>query len=158
MSNQRRGWLAKKDGEEWEKIIFKSAQMQGILPIIMPLGARRIGIHKLVQIKTPFDMILIFEGRSVYIDAKSLDSDRITYSQLTPHQVNTLAAIEEKGCTAGYLIFFRPENAVCFVRGLELQTIQQGESLHGKDMVYLGGLEDFSLGRLFSLHLETHGH
>lgn len=149
---------ARSDGAQWEKIIFKIALSQGVLPIVMPLGARRIGPFKLVQIKTPFDLILIHNGLSVFVDAKSIDSDRIAFSHLTEHQVNTLSAIEEKGATAGYLIYFRPENAVCFARASILKSLKPGDALHGKDMVYLGGIQDFSLGRLFSLHLETHGH
>lgn len=149
---------SRREGAQWEQIIFRTALSQGVLPIVMPLGARRIGPFKLVQIKTPFDLIMVHNGLSVFVDAKSIDSDRISFSAITEHQVNTLSAIEEKGVTAGYLIYFRPENAICFVKASLLKALTPGESIHGKDMIYLGSLEDFTLGRLFSLHLETHGH
>jgi len=121
----------------------------------MPDGCKVVGKNRLIRVKTPFDYILIYQGMSVYLDCKSFDSDRITNSQITEHQLESLLRIEESGGIAGYLIYFRPAHAICFCRATDLAKIKPGSSLPGFSMVILGSIEDFTLGRLFSLNWEA---
>lgn len=142
-----------KEGHQFEAILRTAAIRQGVHCIAMPLGARRVG-RRLVPIKTPFDYILIHKGVCVYVDCKTYDTDSISFTRLTPHQIAALHTIQRFGCAGGYLIHFRKSSAVCFAHAHKLLDIQPGESMHGKDMIYLGQVEDFFLGRLFSLTWE----
>ena len=123
----------------------------------MPLGAKRAG-KRLIQIKTPFDFILLKqgdpEGTSIFIDCKSFNKNMISYSELTEHQVCSLSTIQRYGFSAGYLIWFRQENAVCFAKASDLRRIEPGKSMHGREMIYLGSIQEFYLGRLFTLQWE----
>lgn len=146
------------EGKQFEEIFRLAALRQGFLPIQMPLGAKRAG-KRLIQIKTPFDFQLLHKlselySVTVFIDCKSYNKNMISYSDLTDHQICSLATIERYGFTAGYLIWFRRENAVCFCRASMLRKLEPGKSIHGRDMIYLGTISEFYLGRLFTLHME----
>lgn len=152
--NYLRGKKARLEGIQFEELLHREALRENILVVRMPLGCKRIGKNKLIQIKTPFDFVLVHNGQSVFIDCKSFDSDRITHSQLTTHQVIALTRIEEKGCTAGYAIWLRKASCVAFVKASKLADLQPNESIKAEDMTLLGTIENFGLGRLFTIGLE----
>lgn len=152
--NQFRGKLAKAQGLQFEKILEFNAKCQDILFVRMPDGCKTVSRTRIIRVRTPFDYVLVYNGISVFIDCKSFDSDRITHSQLVDHQIDSLKQINEKGCTSGYLVWFRKENAVCFAPISRLSRLTPGQSLHGSETIYLGSIEEFYLGRLFSYHLE----
>lgn len=141
-------------GKQWESIFERTAHSQGVTCIRMPDGCRVVGPNKLIRVRTPFDYILIHKSTSVYLDCKSFDSDQITYSMIKDHQMATLLDIEISGCPAGYLIYFRKSNVICFAKASQLSRIQPETSLHGREMIILGQLESFAVGRLFTLNWE----
>lgn len=148
-SNHLRGKKAKAEGAQFEELLRREAHRQSIHIIEMPLGCRRIGIYKLIQIKTPFDFILILKGVSSYIDCKSFNSERIGYSQLVPHQIEALMKITEAGCKAGYIVWFRSVNSVVLFEAKQLAKLGPNEGYHYSEGTYLGRMEDFALGNLF---------
>lgn len=137
------------EGLQFELLLEREARRQSVLTIKMPLGCRRVGPHKLIQIKTPFDYILIHDGVSSYVDAKSFNTDSVSFSQLTDHQIVTLKRIQESGAKAGYLVFHRPSNIIAFYKASLLCKLQSGMSCHYSEAEYLGKFEDFCLGNLF---------
>lgn len=150
----------KVEGSQFEALFEKAAKLHQVHFVRIPDGCKSMGTV-LRRVPTPCDYVLIHKGVTVFIDCKTYDSDRIIYSHITPHQIETLSAIERSGCVAGYLIWLREESCVCFLKASRLAQVQPKDSLHGKDMIFLGRLdkkalsiEEFYLGRLFSIHLE----
>ncbi len=152
------GKKAQSFGDGFEKHFDLMAKMQCVLVIEFPkVGGFRVARNvNLIPKKMPFDRVIIHQGISVYLDLKTLDADRINRSDLREHQVLTLESIERFGETAGYLIWFRKPNAVCFCKASELFKLHSRElaSIKAEEMIILGSIEDFKLGRLFSLRWE----
>lgn len=149
-SSRIRGLKAKREGDGFEHVLIYTAKSQGVYPIRMPNGCKRVGPKKLIQIKTDFDFILIYEGQTLFLDCKSFDSDRISHSQLTPHQVHALATIKDNQCEAGYLVCFRKAQSVNFFNAHELLNLNPGSSLTFKQGQILGSPEYFNLQLLFA--------
>lgn len=147
--NRIRGAKAKREGSQFESLVERSAFHQAILPVRMPLGCRRVGRNKLFQIKTPFDFVLVYNGVSIFLDCKSYDSDRISHSQLTEHQITSLHDLEEHGVFAGYLVWFREVNTVGFATASQLVSLEPGKSLSCLSCLSLGTIEHFNLLFLF---------
>lgn len=143
------GNIQRMQGLQFENILQIHARQQGIHVEKMPLGARRIGREKLIQIKTNYDFCLIHNGVCVFIDAKSYDSDRFAYSSITPHQVHALTRLMRAGVQSGYVVWHRPSNCVVFYDALKLDLLQPGQSISPLNGVYLGTFENIALGTLF---------
>lgn len=135
-------------GQQFESIVVKHAHMQGIHVIKMPLGAERRG-RILVQVKTPFDYILVSNGIVVFLDCKSIDSDKFPFSLITDHQRIALSEAQRNGCQSGYLVWFREINEVAFFNAEKLINCQPGCSLKPTDGLLVGKMEDIALGTLF---------
>lgn len=118
-------------------------------------GKRLIPIKK--EKARSVDFNLIFNSISVYVDTKTFDSDRITRTNLEEHQLAALDESARAGCTSGYVIYFRPTNAICFCEIKDLMKLWSGgvKNILAKDMKLLGTYEDFYIGRLFSMHWEN---
>lgn len=103
----------------------------------------------LVPARSDFDYILIKDSDSVYIDCKSFDQSRITYSMLTFHQIVALERIKRYGPEAGYLVFHRDINEIVFYDGKLLGKLKPRESVSPDDGLRLGSIESFNLSKLF---------
>jgi len=137
-------------GSQWENTLELLCRSQGILTIKMPLGCRRVGPKRLIQIKTAFDYVLIdSRGTVCFLDCKSFDSDRMSHSQLTEHQVDKLSDIEHHKVRAGYLVYFRKINVVVFFDASKMKALRPGHSLTASDGEYLGHWDNPCLGNLF---------
>lgn len=142
------------EGSRWENTLELLCRSQGILIIKMPLGCKIIvfknGRPSLCQIKTPFDYTLIDRhGTPCFLDCKSFDSDRISHSQITEHQVNKLYDIEHHNARAGYLVHLRKIDAVVFYDAIDLHELKPGHSLNANEGEYLGPWNNVCLGNLF---------
>lgn len=144
-----------KIGKGFEHIFEITARLNGILPLNMPLAARRIGLKRLIQVKSPFDYVIMKNGRSAFIDCKTFNSVNITYSQLTTHQVEILARIQETNQVAGYVCWMRRSNMVYFIPGKTLAMLNPGQSLDLKNEKCLGSIEKMDLNALFDYPLTT---
>lgn len=143
------------EGLSWEEYAVLKAHQQGILTLSMGLRCRIVGFRNgrpnLVLEKSHFDFVFVDQwGTVVFLDCKSFDSDRITYSQLTRHQIETLEALEHHKARSGYLIHFRKIDAIVFFDASKLRGIKPRESLLADQGQYLGTWQDVALGGLFT--------
>lgn len=115
----------------------------------MPLGCERRG-QKLIQIKTPFDWILVHNGTVVFVDCKSLEKGSTFPSSLIKaHQAFALEATQHHGCQSGYIVHFKEHNAVVFFDAEKLKATHFGHSLKADEGIYLGTFDKMALGTLF---------
>lgn len=149
------GWGAKKAreiGKSFEGIVDMYAKYQGVLVHKCTQQVFRHG--RCIRIKAPYDVSMLCQGITVYCDIKTFDADKLTWSLIDQDQLANLDACDRFGATAGYLIWFRKSDVVCFARASQMMAMNKGDSLHGREMVILGKIDSFSLTRLFSLHWE----
>jgi len=90
-------------------------------------------------VKTPFDYILGYGNKVLFCDLKSIDGKRITYSQLTDHQIESLDKLSHHAM-AGYIVFFRELQKLVYFAVGTLNRIKRGESLGIEDGVVVGDL------------------
>lgn len=142
------------EGKNWESRLVDECAFHGVLVVEMPLGCRITGFRNgrptLAQKKTPYDFMLISKhGVVCVLDCKSFDSDRISHSQLTEHQVDKLSDIEHHKVRAGYLVHLRKINAIVFFDAIKLKRLTPGNSLLATDGEYIGTWDKMALGNLF---------
>lgn len=141
------GKKAKQVGKSFETAVIDRARHQGMYIIKMPEGCKRIpGPLKMIQVKTPFDFILFGDEEVVFLDAKTYAKNTIYPSDLVDHQVQTLLEIENRGYTAGYLIYLRTKDEVHFVSA----TILSGCMIHNRPIdfnktLFIGNIFNFDL-------------
>lgn len=154
MKNQNwfRGKKAFTQGKVFEDLVRHQAARDHILCIDMPLGMKRFG-RKMCQVKTPFDMIFVRNQTACFIDCKSVDAERFSYSQIKTHQAMPLRQIEAEGFNAGYLIFFRAIDEVVFFKASTLVAITHGEGIGPDDGIKLGSQLGFTLSPLLTSRL-----
>ena len=156
-----RGRKAQRIGKNFEQMISEQCKQQEIkaikhhVPTVLSRG-------KLIYLsKGAPDFNIIYQGISVYFDAKTFDSDRITYSQIKRHQVLDLAELKASGCNSGYLCWLREIGIVGWVPVGDLLNLAPGASIKHDQMIILGsaspGLMEpqIHFSRLFSLDWES---
>ena len=144
------GRKAYHNGKSFEDLVRIAGLRENIHVIPMPLGMKRVG-RKCIPVKTPFDMTLLLNGKAVFVDCKSFELSRLTYSMLTPHQVMSLRQIEATNHIAGYLVFFRECDRIVFFSASSLTTLTHGSGLGPEHGLNLGTELDFKLSHLFTL-------
>lgn len=146
-------------GKGFEDVFEMTARMRGALCIKHHTPGKWAG-KRFIPLKkssnNAYDFTVIFEGNCIFLDTKTFDKDHITRSDVNEHQIEILESIERFGTTAGYLIYFRKSQTICFCKASTLQKLwfRELDSIHARDMILLGGIDDFYIGRLFTLHLE----
>lgn len=153
------GRRAKALGTSWEAIIERKCIREQIMHVRIPDGCRQIGKQKLIRVRSPLDYVLIKEGKTVFLDAKTINADTLSYSFLhdsksTSHQLETMRRISVNKCRAGLLIWFRLSNIISFIDAQLLMVIQPNEGIKYDAGLILGKFEDFKLGPLFQLSFE----
>lgn len=152
-----RGKKANAYGKQFEVFVHRQALKERLHIIRMPDGCRtvrmRTGELKTLRVQTPFDYVLIWKGVTAFFDCKTFDSDRISKSQLTDHQVEALCEIEQHECPAGYLINFREINSVAFIEANKLKKLEPRSSILAREMLFLGEIENFDLIKIFTEHM-----
>jgi hypothetical protein len=142
------GKKGKSEGAAFEAFFATACYFAGLYPIRFPEGGKWIkdkGRMKMIPVKTPFDFIIINDGKTAFVDTKSIINERVIYSFLTPHQVETLSDCEKKGIKAGYVIHFKTTNNVYFFKASQLQELKKRESLEQHEGEYLGPLYRMNL-------------
>lgn len=142
------------EGARFENSIEWQCNIQNVLFIKIPLGARRVpmragGLRGLIAVKTPFDYVLVQNGKVCFIDCKTFDQSTISYSMLTTHQVLALNKVDDYGGRAGYLVWHRDVNKVCFYGAKLLFGLKKRQSLDISFGLELGYGESFVLSKLF---------
>jgi hypothetical protein len=138
------------NGKFWEDVLFKRAQMNGLLPQKNHLTARYIYKNKYKVMKSQLDLTLITnDGKVGFFDAKSFNGDKFAYSALNPQQIERAALYNEWEVQSGFVVLFRKMNRICFFSGRAIVLGGPRTSFSSLDGLFLGRLESFDLRRLF---------
>ena len=139
----------KVQGNQFELIFEKQCRMQGIAYRKVPMSCKWMGLGNLQLMESELDYIAIHNGVCAFVDTKTFEGDKFVYSDIKQHQLKTALFYNEYKVKAGYLVWFRKENAVCFFMGTFLEEVKPRESRWWYEGEYLGTYEEFCLGNLF---------
>lgn len=153
------GRKAKASGDRFENMIVATAHVRGISILKIPSGAKwtRQGSKTVViPMKSPFDFIAAFQGKTAFFDAKSTKEKTFSFSKIDRSQVKNLMTMAANGSTCGYLIVFLDESeiwgeAVWFTI-FQVNAIKHGESLKpdmGKKLGKTTSVVQFNLEAIF---------
>lgn len=141
--------ISKREGNQFERLFYRSAIRQcfGILQI--PDGCKRVGLKKLIPVKTPCDFVLASKGRGILIDTKTQGTG-LTFpkANINLSQVHSICSMKEHGFYGGYIVWLRSINKVVFYDCEILRTATEG--LHWELGIYLGPIENIVLERLMA--------
>lgn len=89
----------------------------------IPDGCKRVGPKRLIQVKTPWDYVLSYNGKTAVIDTKSTANASFSNSKIEGHQVQAMLSHSAHGTIGGYVVWLRLENQVIFVPATRLATL-----------------------------------
>lgn len=112
--NVLRGWQNQKSGTDFEGKFYAACYVKGIAITRVPDGCRQAGPHKIVRVKSPFDWIISYNGKTALIDTKST-SRPLANSAIDQNQVSEMMKHWGRGVRAGYVVWFREEDRVMFI-------------------------------------------
>lgn len=148
----RAGATAKSIGSAFEHLILSSGSRDGVAIIRIPNGCETKRWRtatgpatKLVRVHSPFDFCAFHLGRAVVFDAKTIASGRFVHSAITPHQLHYLAQCGRHVAAAGYLVWYRDEDAVIWHSHRRLIALKPRESLGIADGLHVGSGGSLSL-------------
>jgi hypothetical protein len=141
----------KMQGTQFETIFKKQALMQGFFVEKNLINAKLTYSGGLQRVFGELDWKLVLRstGQIGFFDTKSFEGKFFTYSNLTEHQVKRAALWNELKIPAGFVIWFRPLDAVVFFTGEQISNKGERARFLPKEGVYLGKMIDFALGNLF---------
>ena len=154
----RAGAVAKQIGQRFEEILHNMCGHQAITCIRIPDGckqARGPQGYKLLRVKSPFDFVLLKSGLAITVDAKTIDSERFTYSDIKQHQVQSLLNCAKNAHTSGYIVWHRPTDAVVFYSVFTLAALRPRTSLTPENGILLGPALKMDLNKLFMFKAQT---
>lgn len=140
------GWKAQRLGASWEAEVERECVMKGVAFTEIPDGCRVVGQGRLLRVRSPFDAILHFGGRSVFVDMKRLSLNRFAFSCVDQNQIKSLANAS-RGGPAGYLCNLN--NRIVFIPWPILANMRKGSSVGAEDGIDLGVLGNFNPRLLF---------
>lgn len=151
------GWSSQRAGADFEATIRARFSKAGLSIVRIPDGCKkrrgRNGRPLLIAQKSPFDFIAGYGKQICFFDAKNWDSDRLTYSQIVPHQLDDLCVLGRHQL-AGYICNLRKIDKVVFFSHEILSKLRPRNSLSHLDGLDLGSFESFNPRRLFELSNE----
>lgn len=107
--------------KDFEERVIRDAGSRDVLLYKLPERFQNVySKKKTVQQKTPFDCFGSIDGRALYLDCKSLSTNKFLFSQVCfaknkIHQWQALKRGYDMGCLAGYLVHFYMESKVCWI-------------------------------------------
>lgn len=132
------GKKAQRNGRNFEDMIREQCKLHQIkcikhhVPTVLSRG-------KLIYMaKGGPDFTLLYKGKAIFFDAKSFDSDRITFSQLHQHQLSELLDISVSGFKSGYLVWMREISKVCWIDISRLIKVEPGNSIKSDELLCIG--------------------
>ena len=143
------GKKAQSNGKQFEQVLIKYCHQENIAVKKIDPAFHQVG-NKIWRSQSGCDFILGYKSIAVFVDAKSIDSDRISYSFLKPHQIADLKYWGNSGFTSGLIVWFRKSNVISFIHIDELLKLNPGESIKDHETIQLGTYYNFNLVRLFT--------
>lgn len=151
-SDQRRGRTAQAQGALFESLFLRACRLRKIAATRIPDGCKTLGKGRVVRVRTDFDWIITSQGRSGLIDTKTVAGQRFMPSHVfSPHQVAALAEHADAGAVAGFVIWFREADSVCFMPVSQIQAmVQSGKGFKFDQLLQLGPIASFNLALIFN--------
>lgn len=95
--------------------------------------------------------ILRRDGRVAFVDCKSFTTDRFAYSQISPDQLRRALCYQSYNIPSGFVVWLHSARQARFYSGQTIHRRGPGSSFRPEHGVLLGGLYDFSLGKIFTV-------
>ena len=154
LNRVRGGIKARQFGGGFEGIFEKICRLQGITITEIPDGCIQKGPspRDVVRVKSPFDWVLTYKGKTALVDTKTIDAHSFTNSQIKPHQAEPLAAHEIAGGKGGYVVWLRETGHVFFLGGTALVILMQSRGSFNEkhpEAILLGKSYDFDARKIF---------
>lgn len=148
LARRQAGFVAQKRGKQFESFFESRCRIQNITCVRIPDGCRQLSATRTQRVRTPFDYIIGFKDQVAFVDLKSFDSDRIVYSQINPHQLQSLSELS-KHAMAGYIAFFRQTKQIVFFDVASLKSCKPGGHISLVNGVLIGDLLRHDFGVVF---------
>lgn len=133
-------------GSEFEAIFVKRALSNGLLVIKNHLTCKFTYNGRLQVVPGELDFKLVSAAGTVgYFDCKAYESDHFTYSQIETTQIDRAVVYNNWRVPSGFVVWFRPENAVVFFTGHMIAQKGPGNRFKSNEGYRLGGFETFDL-------------
>jgi hypothetical protein len=153
LSRRIAGSKSREYGQLFEKRLESACHRMGVAFVRIPDGCIMVrgrgGMVIPKRVKTPFDFVISMQGRSAFIDCKTIESGNFTHSMITSHQVNSLMTMENAQNLAGYVVWYRDVDKIIFYQASVLKALKPKQSLDLNDGIFLGRAQTFAPNRLF---------
>jgi hypothetical protein len=144
----------KEAGTTFEKLFERQCHLAGLWPDPNLIKARRGWKGKLQELKSNLDYTVMGRGGKIaFVDCKTFESGYFTFSDLPAHQLDLAARYNEFGIPAGFVVWFRPINQVCFFPGWLIAGRGPGTRFTPLDGTALGPWDRFDPTKLLSAAL-----
>ncbi len=141
------GLKSKTNGKGFEEAFKVMAQLKGYRVLKIPEFGQWLGPGAFKPIEGWVDFMLIdSEGRTAFVDTKTIDDVKFKYSLISPHQLKFLESVGDL-CPAGYVVHYKPLNKVVYHRWIELKMVGPKESVQGG--IELGLIPDIDISKIF---------
>ena len=138
------------EGKLFESLVFRQAQANGLLVMKNHLTCHHTFGGRVQIIKGELDFRLITQdGRIAYVDAKSFEGDKFTFSDLSDHQVERAALYNEWKVASGFIVHFRATKRICFFPGSEIKLAGPRSKFTSNAGTLLGVWSKFDLKMIF---------
>lgn len=118
------GRRAQSNGDLFERFFQFGTKRRGIVTTRFPNGCKRISASRVIEVKTPFDWILSYQGKTALIDTKTCAGKSFRHSSVEQHQISTLYSHELAGTLSGYVVWLRETDVIFFLPASVLSTLQ----------------------------------
>lgn len=148
------GRVQKSFGDTFEQLFFLICNRTSGLAITrFPDGCRVVGQNKLVRVKTPWDWVLSYNGRTALIDTKTTEGNSFPNSKIESHQIEEMVSHSVAGTNStGYVIWFRKPDGVYFASSTLLNNLLNVRGSVKPDMLqFLGKSSTFKPQNIFGI-------
>lgn len=149
------GLVQQSFGDLFERLFhLQCARTRGIAVTRFPDGCKVLRQNKIVRVKTPWDWVVSFNGKTALIDTKTTEGDSFPHSKIEDHQIREMVTHSEAGNnTTGYVIWFRKSDGVYFASSLLLNNLLKVRGSLKTDMLqFLGKSSAFKPQIMFGIN------
>ena len=136
-------------GRCFESRFMSEAKLQGFYARKNELRAKFGWKGRLIRLPGDLDFMLVNKrtGRIGFFDCKAFSGKHFTYSDLTSHQIDQAALLNEMHVPAGFVVLFGDGSVVLFT-GHQVMQAGPGKRFTPSQGLRLGTVFEFNLGPL----------
>lgn len=144
------GYIGKKRGELFETQFMTSSHRYNAACTRIPDGCKQVSKTKLIRVRTPFDWIVSYRGKTAVIDTKSFDHAVLRRSDVVDHQLTHLLDHARESVTAGFVVHHRPTSKVIFYPAKWVLEFLRDQTISQCNGMIIGSIEDFNPTLIFN--------